>query len=305
MTGLAIATLIICTGPLFTVVPLGHERKAAPLEKPQFTLMTWNILHGEDIEQHNSNINRSFEYILSSGADIVVLQELYNFSSKEIKVLPKELRDSLFKAYPFRVTDGLNDLCLLSKYPARILKVSDKPYGSNYFYEAYRLNILGRKLTILNVHLASYRLTEGERDFVEKMKSMSGTKSSIMDFKGTIYGKLKAAFVDRSNHAEEIRQVIQGIRGPLIICGDFNDVPASWAYYKVKGDDMKDAFAETHFGPTFTYNLHHFYFHIDQILYRGPLQALKVDKGEIKSSDHFPQIAEFTFLPEKSAYRQE
>lgn len=298
MTAAGVATLFICGGPLLTVCPMGHSRKASPQDTPQFKILTYNILHGEDVEQHNENMNRSFQYLLDSGADIIVLQELYNFSKNEIKVLPKELRDSLFATYPYRVTDGYNDLCLLSKYPARILKVTDLPHGSNYFYEGYRINILGRKLTVLNVHLASYNLSEADRGVVDDMKSIGGAKKSLSSFKGSILGKMKKAFVNRDKHVSEIRDVIENIRGPLIICGDFNDVPASWAYRKMLGDDMKDAFTQTHFGPMITYNLHHFYFHIDQIMYRGDLKALSTERGSIRSSDHYPVIATFAFTPQ-------
>ncbi|MCM1366828.1 MAG: endonuclease/exonuclease/phosphatase family protein [Prevotella sp.] len=297
--GIGIVTLILCSGPLFTVCPLGHKRTPSPVDTPRFSVMSYNILHGDDVEKHDSTINRTIQYIIDSGADIVALQELYNFSNKEVKILPKNTRDSLFTLYPYRVTDGYNDLCLLSKYPARLLKVNDMPYGSDYFYEAYRINIDGRKLTLLNVHLASYQLSEGERDFVDKMKSLTGAKSSIKEFKGTIFSKLKQAFINRSMHAQEIRQVIDKIKGPLIVCGDFNDVPASWTYYKVKGDDLKDAFTETHFGPIYTYNLHHFYFHIDQMFYRGDLMALSTGRGKIRSSDHYPKLGEFAFIPER------
>ena len=296
--GIGVLTLIICWGPLSLVAPWGREREPQADEKPRFTLLTWNILHGEDVENRDSTINRTFDYILHSGADIVALQELHNFSSHEIKHLPVALKDSIFAAYPYRVTDGINDLCLLSKYPARTLRVTDKPYGSGYFYEAYRINIGDKKLTVLNVHLASYQLTEGERDFVERKKSVNGAKNSLTEFKGSIYDKLKKSFVERDKHAREIREVIEHIRGPLIICGDFNDVPASWAYYRVRGEDLRDAYTETRFGPISTYNLHHFYFHIDPILYRGDIKALSVKRGSIRSSDHYPQIATFAFLPQ-------
>ena len=38
-----------------------------------------------------------------------------------------------------------------------------------------------------------------------------------------------------------------------------------------------------------------FYFHIDQMLYRGNLEALSLKIGKINSSDHYPLIGEFAF----------
>lgn len=87
------------------------------------------------------------------------------------------------------------------------------------------------------------------------------------------------------------------MKGPMIICGDFNDVPESYAYRLLKGNDLKDAYVETGFGPMITYNAHAFWFHLDQIFYRGALRPLSVRKGKTKLSDHYPLFAEFEFIP--------
>lgn len=44
-----------------------------------------------------------------------------------------------------------------------------------------------------------------------------------------------------------------------------------------------------------TYNAHYFWFHLDQIFYRGGLRALSVKKIKTKVSDHYPLMAEFEF----------
>ncbi len=93
---------------------------------------------------------------------------------------------------------------------------------------------------------------------MKDMKTVNGAKSSVKELKGAIRSKLSNAFIQRAGNAEELRAAIDEIRpsAPLIVCGDFNDVPASWAYNIIKGDDLRDAYAETNFGPTWTYNLH-------------------------------------------------
>ena len=99
----------------------------------------------------------------------------------------------------------------------------------------------------------------------------------------------------RADRAADILRALDKVSGPLIVCGDFNDVPESWCYRLLRGDDLRDAYVETSFGPLITYNRHAFWFHLDQILYRGPLQALSVKKGRLRSSDHYPLLAEFEF----------
>ena len=60
-------------------------------------------------------------------------------------------------------------------------------------------------------------------------------------------------------------------------------------------EDMKDAYLEAGFGPLATYNAHNLYFNIDHILYRGKLKAVNFEKGNIKSSDHYPIFARLVF----------
>ena len=140
-------------------------------------------------------------------------------------------------------------------------------------------------------------MSEDERKVVTEINSMETAKSSMVEFKGSIRQKLRSAFRDRAEDAKELREELDDISPdlPLIVCGDFNDVPSSWTYKVIRGTDLRDAYAETNFGPAITYNLHAFYFHIDQMLYRGPLEALDLTIGKINTSDHYPLIGEFEF----------
>ncbi|HBC21661.1 MAG TPA: endonuclease, partial [Porphyromonadaceae bacterium] len=118
--------------------------------------------------------------------------------------------------------------------------------------------------------------------------------------KGSILAKMKKSYRDRAADAEAVRELLDSIKGTVIVCGDFNDVPASWAYRKVRGDDMSDAYADTGFGLMNTYNMHSFWFHIDHVLYRGAVRPLSVQKGNVDYSDHFPLIASFALTPNKT-----
>ena len=74
----------------------------------------------------------------------------------------------------------------------------------------------------------------------------------------------------------------------MIVCGDFNDSPISYAH-RVIGKGLKDAFVESGNGFGISYNQNHFYFRIDNILLSKNLKSYRctVD-NTIKSSDHYP-----------------
>lgn len=292
-----VLTLVACAGPLTYAMPVKFPKSAEDGEQT-FRIISWNVLHTDDIREPDSKTNRAVEYMINSGADVICLAELDNFSPAELKKASPALIDSLIRMYPFRAGLSSMDIKIISKYPvdrSGISLVSETGRHRFDFFKVYFPK--GNVLNIGMVHLYSYDLSEEERQVVKEMKTVDGAKASVRELKGTILSKLRNAFRRRAENARDLRAAIDGIRptAPLIVCGDFNDVPASWTYNLVKGDDMRDAYAETNLGPTFTYNLHGFYFHIDQMLYRGPLKALNLKVGKINTSDHYPLIGEFAF----------
>ena len=86
--------------------------------------------------------------------------------------------------------------------------------------------------------------------------------------------------------------VAQAIRtsphSKIIVCGDFNDTPISYAR-RVIGQDMNDAFIQSGQGLGISYNQNRFYFRIDHILVSKNLRTYNctVDRS-IKDSDHYP-----------------
>lgn len=93
--------------------------------------------------------------------------------------------------------------------------------------------------------------------------------------------------MERAKQARLIRQIADGITGAVVICGDFNDTPQSYAYRKIR-DDFSDAYVSTGFGPGITYNEQGFWFRIDHILYNNVLRAVDSRIVRQKHSDHYP-----------------
>lgn len=306
LTGaLGVLTLVASWGALGPAAPL-NAPKQVPEGAKTFRLMTFNCLHLNDIKNPDiTDDNRAVRFIINSGADIVNLQELENIDDiVEIPNLPQSLRDSLFAVYPYYAGYNIkgSDLKVLSKYPVELI-----PYATNgrqvdkYLKQFARfiVNIDGHKLQLINMHMASYYLSEKERQVVTDIKSVKTAKSSIEEFRTSIMGKLGDSFKKRAENVDEIIALTRGSLNPTIISGDFNDVAGSWAYRKLIQAGYNDAYAETAFGPTITYNQHMFYFHIDQVFYRGPIEPLSVKRLSLDTSDHYPLMAEFAFLPEQ------
>lgn len=293
---LGVLAIVMSMSSLKEVMPIGSKKEAQPGEQT-FTIMSWNVLHTDDIRHPEYNGNRAIEYIVNSGVDVVCVTELYGFNTSEVASARKSTLDSLNMIYPYSQGNGFSDITIISKYPVERTGYSffDKGYHRFDFYKIDFPN--DKSLTVGMLHLYSFGLSEEERNVVTEINSVQTAKTSMKELKGSIYAKMKDAFRNRADNALVVREVLDSIPKdtPLIVCGDFNDVPSSWTYNLIRGTDMRDAYAETNIGPGTTYNLHMFYFHIDQMLYRGPLNALSLDIGKIDSSDHYPLIGTFSF----------
>lgn len=298
IVGIGVATIILCSGAARMVTPIGFSSKA-PEGSVTFTLLTFNCLHFEDLRQPDYPGNRAVEFLIHSGADIICLQELETFFHKwEMKhPIPPQQLDSLKKVYPYWAElKGWCDLRVLSKYPVRQDYEMEEPPSWPPDYAFFNVNIKGKNLRLVNAHLTSYDLSAEERNVVSNAKTVRGAKTSVKEFKTSIYSKMKKSFRERGQVASRLVGELENYTGPVIICGDFNDVPASWAYRKFLNAGFHDAYTETSFGPVTTYNQHFFFFHLDQILYRGDLMPLNCKRIKLDTSDHYPVMTQFAFI---------
>lgn len=292
MAAICVVTLVACWGSISSVLPFGSEKKPESPAAARFSIMTYNMYHGLNCHDKEAPAGATARYILNSGADIVVLQEFAGLRRDYMPTTPASVIDSLKSAYPYVLSDARRYFGILSKYPVEYAPVI---YSESYFDCVYTVNIRGKKLTIANMHLASYKLSDDEYGVLSRIKSPRSADNSFRELKGSIMAKMKESFRNRAREAMQVREQIASISGPLILCGDFNDVPSSWAYRTIRGEDFNDAYTETNFGYRSTYYAHRMHFHIDQILYRGAIRALSVKREKEGESDHYPLVAQFEF----------
>lgn len=287
----AVIVLVVCFPAAHTAVPLHFKKDATG--KNTFTLLTYNVLGYADRQHDSLDYSRTLAYIIEKDADIVCIQESYGLPQGKKNSTLAMQTDSLRSRYPFIFTSGRSAITWLSKYPAVMGTVPD---SLKHFASLCSVKIDGTKVDLIGVHLSSYCLSDEEREVVTDIRGIRSAKESISEFRHSIWHKLGVAFKARATDAVQLRDFIDTghISTDAIICGDFNDVPLSWTYRKIIGSDFHDAYTDTGFGPIITYNAHLFYFHIDQILYRGSLKPLNIEKGKLKSSDHYPLLSTFS-----------
>lgn len=144
-------------------------------------------------------------------------------------------------------------------------------------------------LRIYNLHLASMHMNS-EDYAMGKEIATKGIDDPYLDKKARLLSKkVEKAFVERQEQVSIVRAHIDSCHYPVIICGDFNDSPVSYAYHKV-GHGMKDAFRESGGGRGKTYNGDAFpSFRIDYIFHDNRFKSFGYTTYDsLDVSDHYP-----------------
>ncbi|MDE6334048.1 MAG: endonuclease/exonuclease/phosphatase family protein [Muribaculaceae bacterium] len=297
-----VLVFIACAAGIWEFMPLNLRRPSLDkaTEYPQFTFLTYNITNFTDLTgKYPGDVNPTVSNILKINADVVNLQEAVVLAPDKSIRLGQEQIDSLHRAYPYILMYGHSQM-LMSKYPAEAIHIG---YNENRRGEiaAFRLNIEGETVTIFDVHLKSFYLTENDKNLYKDVTGIKDVRKDITDIKGTIFdvksqllSKVQEAAEDRELDARRLGNLIAHYGGPnVIVAGDFNDVPGCFTLRYLADFKLKQAYSQLGFGPMITFNRDRFYFRIDHVLYRGALMPLRMRRGSSLASDHYPLLVRF------------
>ena len=150
------------------------------------------------------------------------------------------------------------------------------------------LKINDDTIRVYTTHLQSVLFRKKEYRDLEKIKNV---EDSLLLASRSIIKKLKEAYAFRGGQAELVRKELDACPHPLLICGDFNDVPNSYTYFHIKGA-LQDAFLQRGFGIGRTYTSLSPTLRIDYMLASNEFRVLQCKKVELPYSDHYPVIAD-------------
>jgi endonuclease/exonuclease/phosphatase family metal-dependent hydrolase len=140
---------------------------------------------------------------------------------------------------------------------------------------------------IYNAHFESIRLKPEDYIFAENLAKNPNEHIGIKTNSERILGRLKRAFITRAPQVRLVAEHIKKCPYPLILCGDFNDTPTSYAYYTISAN-LTDAFVESGNGIGQTYVGIFPSFRIDYIMHGKEFKAYNFETIEEELSDHYP-----------------
>ena len=240
---------------------------------------------------------RVLSYIKTQKPDIICLQELYLVGIPAIR--EKAMVAALGgKYYSHMKVSGAGKnryygIVTFSRFP--IIRRGEIIHPASSSLSIYT-DILVQKDTIriFNNHLQSFRLKRMERSFIEELAS----DNQALEVK-IISSSLKQGFVKRAHQSQVLKEIIHKSPHPVMVIGDFNDTPVSYAYRKIR-KGLNDAFLTSGYGAGFTYRGNYPPNRIDYILYDNSFVNSYFEIMKIKYSDHYPIIAYFKKKPKKA-----
>jgi endonuclease/exonuclease/phosphatase family metal-dependent hydrolase len=146
---------------------------------------------------------------------------------------------------------------------------------------------------IYNVHLQSISFSKKDNQFLEDIKKGNESEEDLEKSKNVLR-RLKRAFTKRAKQVAAIKTHMATCKYKIILCGDFNDTAASYAY-KELSEKLSDAFVEKGVGLGRTYAGEWPQFRIDYILYDEHLACNSYSRAEETFTDHYPITAHLYF----------
>lgn len=247
------------------------------------TVITANLATLKAPAQDNYPLNDSLIADLGrrlAGADVLFAQEFnHSATDRRTHILQRAGQ------YPHFLKAENGRMAIFSRHALRAVQERFRYNSVNGFLVA-DLDAPGGTLRLFNVHLHSNRVT-GLADRVSKGGRLNdgGTWQTIRHMFGR-YGRASAL---RCEQAETIATLVANSPHPVLLGGDFNDVPNSYPYRLLATETgLRDAWIEggTGLGKTFAGNLPGL--RIDYVLADPTLGVVEAEKLAPGHSDHHP-----------------
>lgn len=139
------------------------------------------------------------------------------------------------------------------------------------------------KLRVCCVHMDSYQFNDSDRKEIDRARHGEVQES----IRPTLHKVKETILSHEKEWTDCISSVVAGSSVPLVLAGDFNDIPSSWLYRHIS-EVMTDCFKEKGNGLSITYNGGFPQFRIDMVFHSKELQTLRYRRIRTDISDHYP-----------------
>lgn len=274
------------------------EKGAGNIRVMSWNVEQFNILHYKDQPDVKQQM---FDLINRYDPDIACFQEVVAGENKKAINYFPAIRAALhFKdyLYSYQLRDDFDHyhhfgITVFSKYPIlRKQTIVNNPNNYNSTFQFIDILVGDDTLRIFNVHLQSLKFSKENLNYLDK----GSVKTNATLESKSVISKIKTGVIKRASQAFFIKDEMNHSPYPIVVCGDFNDVPVSYAYETI-GAGLQNAFVQKGFGISRTFSTLSPTLRIDNIFADKHFKIVQYTRVKKLLSDHFPIIADLRFEP--------
>ncbi|MCH5329854.1 MAG: endonuclease/exonuclease/phosphatase family protein [Alistipes sp.] len=266
--------------PMYYKLDLTKQYGEPAYDRSSIKVLTFNVRYMQS-DTRKSTIDSVTRLVRSLNPDIVCFQEFPLDRDVRRRIASKMV------GYNAAGTDSRQMECF-TKFPIGPSREIEG-FGERATCFCTDIYINDDTVRVYNAHLQTTSVTSDDKDYISNVQFISDStreKRFIHIARG-----LKANNTARAHQAEAIRREIAECPYPVILCGDFNDVPVSYAY-RTASRGLHDTFSRGGHMYAHTYRGFFDALRIDYIFVSTRFETLSYDvipTGDI--SDHYPVIA--------------
>lgn len=272
---------------LYYKVHIGKEYGEPRYERGNIKIMSYNIRYFQDETWTHQNTDSILSLVRKHNPDILCLQEFPIKGAeydKAIAALDKQkykrtrvhaqYEDGviIFSKHRILRSDSINYLCGTAKGMWADLKINEDT------------------MRVYNLHLQTTSINSEERDYIGNRDFLHSADSGRVNKFVDMTQRLYENSCMRSHQVDALRHEMEHCTHPVIVCGDFNDVPMSYTYRTV-ASGLNDTFSEQGKGYAHTFNGFFNLLRIDYILVSKQFETLSYEVLPLDLSDHYPVVA--------------
>lgn len=291
---LSLVVMLLGGAHLFNLVGFNWFGNAPSSESLQ--VMSYNVRYfnatalsnKKELEQAQEKILQTIE---AQTIDIFCGQEFSGKTAIYNQNASQFLKNKMGLKHQFQ--GGGSSLSIFSKYP--ILKKGTIDFPNSYNGAIYAdLKYKNSTIRVYCFHLQSIGLGSDEHEIFDEENLSTLAQNATQKKYQRINSKLKEAFLQREEQANFIAQHIRNSPHPVLVCGDMNDTPSSYAYGQLS-QNLTDAFREKGSGLGSTYAGLLPFLRIDYIFTSPGNQVETFEVLSNSTSDHYPIYAHIRF----------
>lgn len=222
-------------------------------------------------------------FLKGCDADIICLQEFFFKDHDKVKAfLKSRFKDYSSEYYLYIGDDGCFGNVTLSRVPVKAKGRIEFDKSSNLaLYTDYIIG--GEPIRVYNCHFESYSIS-----LPHLVKSLDRNGREV--FRKT-EAKVRSSIRRRPAQVDMVLKDIAGCPVESVVCGDFNDNPMSYTYYRMSRG-RSDTFVEAGRGFGATYSILWPMLRIDYMLFPDRFRAISHETPRVGFSDHYPIVTE-------------